>query len=198
MIRLNHEALARENREPIEAPRRMPPVFAALVVALAAWGAAYLWRDAGEGRFGEGDQRTPAALLVRPASGGAIDGKALYEARCAACHQASGLGLPGAFPPLAGSEWVLGAASRPASIVVAGLGGSIQVKGHAYQGAMPAFRDQLSDAEIAAILTYARGAWGNGAPPVEVDTVAAARAALADRAGPIEGEAELVRLVPSP
>jgi mono/diheme cytochrome c family protein len=192
---INHEALARENREPIETPRRLPPLFAVLVVALAAWGATYLWRNAGEGSSGEGDRRTAAALAARPADG-PIDGKALFEARCAACHQQTGLGLPGAFPPLAGSEWALGAPLRPASIVVAGLGGSIEVKGQTFQGQMPTFRDQLTDAEIAAILTYVRGAWGNGAPPVDVATVAGARASLAGHAGPIQGQEELVRLVP--
>jgi cytochrome c6 len=90
------------------------------------------------------------------------DGKALYAGNCAACHQASGKGVKGAFPALAGSALVLGE-TRPLA--------RLMIKGKA---AMPEFSD-MSDAELAAILTYARASWGNAAKPVTASEVAAGR-----------------------
>ncbi|HTY79965.1 MAG TPA: cytochrome c [Candidatus Bathyarchaeia archaeon] len=110
--------------------------------------------------------------------GAAEDGSAVYGAICVACHQAKGEGLPGTFPPLAASEWVN--APRPdrlIRIVLYGLAGPIQVKGVTFPGAvaMPGQKDTLSDEKIAAVLTYIRGAWGNGGGPVRASDVARAR-----------------------
>ena len=104
--------------------------------------------------------------------------------RCAACHQATGLGLPGAFPPLAGSEYVLGEEERVVRIVLRGLTGPVTVKGQTFNGAMPAWADQLSDAEIAAVLTYVRSSWGNSAEAITAEQVARERAATAGRTAP--------------
>jgi mono/diheme cytochrome c family protein len=101
-----------------------------------------------------------------------------------ACHQATGQGLPGAFPPLADSEWVLGPEQRLIRIVLHGLGGEIEVIGATYNGIMPAFGPSTlswSDDEIAAVLSYVRQEWGNAADPVSPETVAAVRAETADR-----------------
>ncbi len=83
---------------------------------------------------------------------------------CSACHQPTGLGVKGAFPALAGDPFVQHDASPVVTVVLDGRGG------------MPRFADQLSDAEIAAILTYVRSAWGNRAGPVTAAQVAADRA----------------------
>ena len=85
-----------------------------------------------------------------------LDGAAIFSAQCSACHQANGQGIPGAFPPLAASEWMLADAAIPVAIVHDGLQGEIEVAGNQYQGAMPRFGGQLSDAELAAVLSYAR------------------------------------------
>jgi mono/diheme cytochrome c family protein len=107
-----------------------------------------------------------------------------YAEVCAACHQATGAGVDGAFPPLDGSEWLTGRADIPIAIVLHGLQGEITVKGKKYNGAMMPWATALSDAEIAAILTYARSSWSNRASPVTVAQVRAARTRFAARSTP--------------
>lgn len=85
------------------------------------------------------------------AAGGAPDGKALFLKNCAACHQATGKGIPGAFPPLAGSKFVTGDHAEVATVLLKGRGG------------MPDFSENINDADMAAILTYVRASWGNKA-----------------------------------
>ena len=103
------------------------------------------------------------------------DGKKVFDSICAACHQADGKGLPGAFPPLAGSDYLLGNPDRAAHVVVFGLTGEVEVNGIKYNSVMPAMT-QLSDKEIADALTYAMNSWGNKGGAVATTTVAAARA----------------------
>jgi cbb3-type cytochrome c oxidase subunit III len=105
-----------------------------------------------------------------------LDGKALFSARCSACHQVSGLGN-GPYPPLAGNSFVT--ADDTTSLigtVLNGRSGPITVNGHSYSGTMPTWRGQLSNAEIAAVLTYVRSAWTNKAAVVTEAQVAAAAA----------------------
>jgi len=110
------------------------------------------------------------ALLALPITNTlAADGKALY-ATCAACHQANGEGIPGAFPPLADSEWVNGPASNLIRIQLRGLQGPITVKGTLYNSVMPAQNAQ-SDEDIAAVLTYIRSSFGNKASAVTAEQV---------------------------
>lgn len=107
-----------------------------------------------------------------------------YAEVCAVCHQASGLGLEGAFPPLAGSEWLNGRPDVPIAIVLHGLQGPITVKGKPYNGAMMAWAAVLNDDDLAATLTYARSQWGNRAAPVTAAQVRAVRARFASRTTP--------------
>ena len=123
----------------------------------------------------------PAASAV---SGAPVDGASVFANRCAACHQATGQGLPGAFPPLAGSEYVFGEEERVVRIVLRGLSGPVTVKGQTFNGVMPAWADQLSDAEIAAVLTYVRSSWGNRAEAITAEKVAQERAATTGRTAP--------------
>ena len=95
------------------------------------------------------------ADLGAPAAGAAVDGKQLFTANCVACHQASGKGLPGVFPPLDGSEWVTGDERILANVLLHGVTGDITVMGNTFKGAMPAFQ-QLGDAELAALASYIR------------------------------------------
>jgi cytochrome c oxidase cbb3-type subunit 2 len=107
---------------------------------------------------------------------------ALYPTTCGACHQADGQGLPGQFPPLAGSEWVLAAdPSRIIRIVLNGATGPIEVNGTTFNNAMVPWKDVMQDDDIAAILTYVRNEWGNAAPLVKPEQVAAIRAKEKDR-----------------
>jgi mono/diheme cytochrome c family protein len=112
-----------------------------------------------------------------PAAGGR--GEQLY-ARCITCHQADGQGTPGAFPPLAGAEYVTTAnVEVPIRIVIHGMEGPITVKGVDYNGAMPPYGVgiEMSDAEVADVLTYVRSSWGNSASAITADDVARVRAA---------------------
>lgn len=103
-------------------------------------------------------------------------GKALYTANCAACHQATGEGLPGAFPPLKGNE-VANAAdpSKHMHVVLHGLQGAT-IGGTSYTSPMPPFATVLKDADIASIINYERSSWGNHGTPVTAAQVAAERA----------------------
>lgn len=94
----------------------------------------------------------------------AATGEQGYNTQCAACHQAEGQGVPGAFPPLAGHAPDLYNASRgyPINVPLYGLAGEIVVEGQTYNGLMPAF-NHLADEEIAAILNHVMTAWGNEA-----------------------------------
>ncbi len=126
----------------------------------------------------------PAAAAVRPlgqvevASAPPVN---KYAEVCAVCHQQTGLGLEGAFPPLAGSEWITGRAEIPIAIVLHGLQGPITVKGKPYNGAMMAWGAAMSDDDIAGTLTYARSQWGNRAAAVTTAQVRAVRARFASR-----------------
>jgi mono/diheme cytochrome c family protein len=115
------------------------------------------------------------AKQVESALSKIVSGEKVYTEVCQACHQAGGTGLTGAFPPLAGSEWVAKDSRVLSRIVLGGLQGPIEVKGVQYNAAMPAF-SQLSDAEIAAVLTYVRSHFGNKETPVEPSVVQDVRA----------------------
>ncbi|WP_338015719.1 cytochrome c [Alcaligenes faecalis] len=92
---------------------------------------------------------------------------------------------------MADSEWVKGEPKVLAQLVLHGINGPITVKGQQYQGAMPAFAEQFSDAELAAVFNFIRHEWGNEAEAVTPELVAEARAASADRSQPWQGEKEL-------
>jgi mono/diheme cytochrome c family protein len=187
----------RENAEPFERHRPVPWPLLAGTVLMMALGSAYIVITSPDEPASWGDGRVAAELRGAPPAGAAssthstADGAAVFAARCVACHQATGLGLPGAFPPLAGSEWVLGKDTMLAAIVLHGVSGAINVKGAAFAGAMPSFKQQLQDEEIAAVLTHIRRQWGNSAPAVTAATVAGVRGTTAGRAEPFNGEAEL-------
>jgi len=102
-------------------------------------------------------------------------------ATCTACHQATGLGMPGAFPPLAGSEWVNGKVEIPIAIVMHGMQGEITVKGAKYNGMMMPWGTTFSDQEIASVVTYVRSQWGNKSPAATPLQVAAVRTATKAR-----------------
>ncbi len=86
-----------------------------------------------------------------------------------------GRGLPGTFPPLAHNPVVIGDPSKVIGIVKNGLTAKITVNGSTFQGQMPAWKGQLSDQQIAEVITYIRNAWGNKASTVTKAQVTAGK-----------------------
>lgn len=101
-------------------------------------------------------------------------GKTVYHTLCTACHQPHGFGLDGLAPPLVDSEWVLGKPEVLARIVMHGLAGPVKVAGRTYNLAMPPL-PQLTDEDVAAVLTYIRREWEHTASAVETKAVTAIR-----------------------
>jgi mono/diheme cytochrome c family protein len=102
-------------------------------------------------------------LALATAVNAQSSGATLFAQNCSACHQLTGLGVKGAFPALAGDPFVVGDPKNPAYVLLHGRGG------------MPNFSEDLSDADIAAVLSYVRASWGNHAPPLDAALVAAVR-----------------------
>jgi cytochrome c553 len=106
----------------------------------------------------------------------AMDGKAQYEMLCGACHNPDGKGAgEGAFPPLAGSEWVKGDPERMVQVILHGLEGPMQVLDKNYNLVMPPQGAALTDEQIVAITNYVRTSWGNEQSEVDLALVKAAR-----------------------
>lgn len=187
-------AQAREQAEPTERSQPIPLLVAAITLGMVLAGVAYILLSEPFGRPDLGDRRTLADLraTVPGAASGVANGKQLFTANCVACHQATGKGLPGVFPPLDGSEWVIGDERTVANILLHGVTGELTVAGTVYQGAMPAFQ-QLGDAELAAVASYVRSEWSNKAPPIAAALFAAERKA-ATRTTPFNGGVELKAL----
>ncbi|MEP7381145.1 MAG: cbb3-type cytochrome c oxidase subunit II [Gemmatimonadota bacterium] len=106
----------------------------------------------------------------------AARGERIYSSNCAACHQPTGQGIAGTFPPFAGDSVVLAEdAERHIEIVLFGNSGA-SIGGVTYASPMPAWGALLSDEEVAAVINHERRSWGNAAPQVTVEAVAALRA----------------------
>ncbi len=181
---------AREQADPTERVQPIPLLVAAITLLMVAAGVLYILVSEPFGASALGDRRTLADL--RPAAAGAagaVDGKQVFAGNCVACHQATGKGLPGVFPPLDGSEWVAGDERVVANILLHGIDGELTVAGNTFKGSMPSFQ-QLGDAELAAVASYVRSEWSNKAAPIKPEVFAAVRKAGA-RTTPFKGGAEL-------
>ena len=88
-------------------------------------------------------------------------GKQVYMGLCFACHQPDGKGLPMAFPPLAGSDYLLADRDRAVRTVLKGLSGPVTVNGATINSVMPPQEAVLTDAQVADVLTYVYNSWGN-------------------------------------
>lgn len=110
-------------------------------------------------------------------------GKAIYDALCLTCHQADAKGLPGIYPPLTANDRITGEPRPLIRVVLHGLSGPLQVNGQTY-GVMPMPPMGLNDQHLADVLSYVRMSFGNNAPPVTPEQVAAERAATQGRATP--------------
>jgi len=178
ILEIHRAILERERVEPQEGMEPTPWwVWVVSVLVIFSMGF-YL------GRYG-GSFSTEAHELYQKASMGPgetaaeppPDGSLVYAGICLPCHQAGGTGVEGKYPPLAGSEWVAGDPAILIRILLHGLQGPIQVKGRPFNNEMPALGNQLSDAEIAAVLSYVRANFGNQAAAVDPKQVAGIREA---------------------
>lgn len=123
----------------------------------------------------------------KPAKTGAVvaeltqaqKGKKVFNQICITCHQATGQGVPGVYPPLAGSDWAQGPEERVIRIVLNGLNGPIHVIDKDFNNVMAPLGTTLKDEQIADALTYVRQEWGNKAPAVAADAVSKIRAEIA-------------------
>jgi len=119
-------------------------------------------------------------------------GQVVFARACASCHQLDGGGMQGLAPPLRDSEWVLGPVDRLVRIIAHGVRGPIEVAGTTWSLEMPGQR-QLSDADLAAVASYVRRAFGHAATVVAPATVAAVRAAHERRSEPWTAAELIVR-----
>lgn len=106
-------------------------------------------------------------------------GELLYSRVCQSCHLPQGQGIPGMFPPLAKVDWVVAAKpDRLVRLILHGMAGPVQINGETFVTPAPLMPPQadLSDEQIANILTYIRSAWGNEAAPVKTEQVTRIRA----------------------
>ena len=164
-----------------ETPVPIPRLYSVAAVAFFAWAAWYVlayWHvpEAYSASYETGTV-TVKDNTVREATAPAAAGRgaALFASNCAACHQASGLGVAAVFPPLKGNPVVLARDAKPLELVLLhGLQGKA-IDGVAYPGQMPAFQAQLSDQDLADVATYVRTSWGNQGAPVTAGEFGAAR-----------------------
>jgi mono/diheme cytochrome c family protein/glucose/arabinose dehydrogenase len=126
-----------------------------------------------------GKPGAPAPPVIKPLTAEQValfeKGRTVYATLCAACHQPHGFGLDGLAPPLVDSEWVLGKSDVLARIVLHGLAGPVKVNGRTYNLAMPPL-PQLTDEDVAGVLTYIRREWEHTASAVNTKAVAKIRA----------------------
>ena len=178
-VQAMHDIFMREQAEPRDGfepvPTWVPIAFAVLLI----WGGYYLGSNSGDFRRDAFDTvemkppLLPADMPVLPepdpktVSELMAIGELRYKSVCIACHKADGKGDVNPsqpYPPLAGSEWVVGAeasAARQVRIVLFGLQGPISVLGKSYSGQMQAQRGAMKDFEIASVLTYVRNSFGH-------------------------------------
>ncbi len=180
--------------EPAAARSYLPVWIIVLTLVLLYLGGIYFDRHSGWFNKQVYEPYADVAMLdaYQPKSGAAAalaQGKKVYEQVCGICHGVDGLGKPGQAPPLAGSEWVMAAGSnRLAHIPLMGLNGPIQVAGKDWNMNMAAMGAALSDADLAAVLTYIRSSWGNKAGEVTADDIKAIRATLGGHVQPMSHE----------
>ena len=183
-----HAAILREKSDPVEGYEPVPLWLIAVIGTLLFWGGYYFGQFAANFSPYVLDTLRPTQIVTAPIKtppSAEVLGQRTYNISCAPCHQADGNGVPGQFPPLANSEWVLTQhPGRIIRLVLHGLNGPITVRGQVYNNAMPAWGENLSDDQIAAVVTFIRNQWNNRASAATPEQVAEIRAKTQDRAAP--------------
>jgi mono/diheme cytochrome c family protein len=177
-----------DDAEPTSGSSPAPVALIILFALLVYWGMLYL-DDHGGGfnprvyqPYADYKLVVDRQPVTDPLTAAMNEGGKLFNANCAVCHQANGSG--GTCPPLAGSDWVAGGGpNRIIRLVLNGGGGPITVSGKPITpaGTMLAFKDTLTDKQIAAALSYVRNSWGNQASLVTPEQVAKVRDAVSSR-----------------
>jgi len=128
-----------------------------------------------------GPNPPPKTAASAPATPAKVDGASVFKDQCTACHQENAQGVAGQFPPLAKNADLFLSPDYPVRVVLFGLEGKIDVSGKKFDSAMPPLLDVLSDQQIAAVVNYVRGHFGNDAlapknmKPVDASVVAKLR-----------------------
>ena len=188
-----HAAIQREKTEPRVGLEPLSIWLIAIYGLAIFFGGSYLGRYAGD--FSAEGLDPQAGMAAGGRNTGPQDkqqvaaeltpferGKKIYSANCATCHQPNGQGVAGQYPPLAGSEWVLGSTKRLGMILLKGAEGPMTVKGQQYGSAvMQPWEKTLNDQKIADVLTYIRQDWGNNAGSVAAEGIGALRKEIAGR-----------------
>jgi mono/diheme cytochrome c family protein len=179
-----HSILLREKPEPAEGYSPMPLFLLGFVSAMIFIGSIYFVHNRAGFDSLAYDERYDPEKAGGAGTKAAVDpvaaGKKLFTT-CASCHQPGGTGVPGVYPPLVKSEWVIGSEERVIRILLHGLNGEISVEGQKYNGVMPNFGQGVggynwTDEKVAYVLTYIRQEWGNSGAPVTAEKVAEIRA----------------------
>lgn len=169
-----HTAAMREMEEPRDGISPTPVSYIITCFLYLLCGGFYMGYYGGTWK-GDGLAERPIGgpAVVAPPQDPMKLGREIFNS-CMQCHQESGLGVPGSYPPLAGSEYVLGDKRRLAAILMNGINGDFVVKGQTYNSKMPSWA-MLEDEEIAAVATYVRNTWGNKADTMPIDLVKSVR-----------------------
>ena len=193
-----HASVQREKPEPSADVTPMPLWLTGICAGAMVWAGTYFGVFHGglsANVFNEYES-SPAVLFPQPQKAGgkaaateapqslAQVGKGVFGQYCQACHQTTGMGAPGQFPPLVKSEYVNGSEKRLIAILLKGAQGPITVLGetHTYSGNMVPWEAQLSPKKIAAVASYIRQEWGNSAPEISEAKVNAAKKEFAAQA----------------
>jgi mono/diheme cytochrome c family protein len=151
------------------------PVFLAIVLALASTACMKEEPVAAEPSAGRSTPSNEVETGDRTFDQRLASGKKLYTVHCAACHQANGAGLGGAFPPVAGSDFLADGPAVVVEVILNGLNGPITVNGVEYNAFMPNL-SYLNDRDVADVVTFVMNSWGNPGGEVSPGEVAAMRA----------------------
>jgi mono/diheme cytochrome c family protein len=186
-----HDSILREQADPEDGYEPIPLWLVTVIMVVVFWAGLYLAYNSG----GFKSEVFDPTLVSWTGGGAPVDagppdpmvlGRRVFTQNCVVCHQSTGLGVAGQFPPLVDSEWVLAGGwhgdNHLVKLILHGLQGVIEVKGNIYNNAMPA--QNLSDAQISAVLTYIRNEWGNSAPSISEEFVARIREETAGRSEP--------------
>lgn len=114
-------------------------------------------------------EKAPTPIAAKTLEDRMKFGKMVYQNNCAACHQNDGKGIPGAFPPLKGSDYLLTNKTRAIRTIIDGLSGPIEVNGQKYDSVMPALG--LSDEDVANVTTFIMNSFGNKGPMATTEEV---------------------------
>jgi mono/diheme cytochrome c family protein len=168
-------------------------------VAVLASLAVFIHRNAGDfdARVHTPWRSTAQLALAQPREDGSLHemGRTIYVRLCSQCHQFDGMGDPLKAPPLVGAEWLMGAGpNRIGRIMLDGFTGPVTVRGQIYNLTMPAWRDSLTDEQIAAVLSYTRNEWTNRADEIKPAQIQAIREATRGR--PVPWTAEEINRIP--